>query len=342
MKKQGQEVHIAFCSHENSIPEFENQIKAAGIIIHNFKVSRYSFSNISHISSLQKEHQFDIIHAHLFPTQYWLGIAKKRMKKVPVFVKTEHNTHNNRRSIIFMKPIDKWVYRQYDKIIAITQQVKTNLDTWTNMPEKSIIINNGVSIKDVQEAITEEVETYNFLKKENKNILMVGRFAGGGKDQTTLIESMQYLPENYHLYFAGTGDLMQNAEDKTHELKLQKRVHFLGMRTDVYYLMNLVDINILSSNFEGLSGVTLESLASCRPFIGSNVPGIQEIVPNSDFLFPKKNPTALAQKIESIVENPNTQQKMVSIANQHVQQFDIQVMAEKYVNLYKDLLNQRN
>ena len=97
---------------------------------------------------------------------------------------------------------------------------------------------------------------------------------------------MQHLPAHFHLFLAGRGALLEHTKQFTESLGLTERVHFLGMRTDVYSLMNKVDLNVLSTNFEGLSGVTLESLASGKPFIGSDVPGVNDIVPDPRFLFP--------------------------------------------------------
>ena len=39
---------------------------------------------------------------------------------------------------------------------------------------------------------------------------------------------------------------------------------------------NEVDINILSSEYEGVSGVTLEAFFTKKPYLGSNVEGIRK------------------------------------------------------------------
>ena len=46
--------------------------------------------------------------------------------------------------------------------------------------------------------------------------------------------------------------------------------------------MKMVDVNILCSNFEGLSLAALEAMASGKPFIASNVEGLDFVVKNKN------------------------------------------------------------
>ena len=104
--------------------------------------------------------------------------------------------------------------------------------------------------------------------------------------------------------------------------------------------MSHTDLNILSSNKEGLSGVTLESLASEKPFIGSDVEGINDIVPDKTFLFRRGDAEELKNKILEISSNKELQQRMVRLGQEHVQQFDIQNMANSYLKFYSEKLEE--
>ena len=98
--------------------------------------------------------------------------------------------------------------------------------------------------------------------------------------------------------------------------------------------MRKVDLNVLSTNYEGLPGAALEALASGKPFIGSDVAGVNNIVPDNRFLFPAKNPEKLAQKIKEITENKKLASEMVTTAIEHVKKFDIRLMVENYLKSY--------
>src|SRR5690606_28885802 len=123
------------------------------------------------------------------------------------------------------------------------------------------------------------------------------------------------------------------------DLKLNNLVTFLGLRNDIYNLMNKVDLNILSTNHEGLSGVALEALASGKPFIGSDVIGINDVVPESAFLFPKQNPERLAEKIVEVTTNEFLQGELIKKALSHVKGFDTPIMVEKYLTLYRTAIS---
>lgn len=168
-----------------------------------------------------------------------------------------------------LRPLEKLVYSRYSKIIAITDEVANNLGIWANTENKTVVINNGVNLEQIEnEQKRVKRNQYNFLAQNTVNILMTGRFDGWQKDQITLIKALSLLPENYFLYFAGEGSYLAECEEFVKKNNLEERVFFLGLRQDIYALMSLVDINVLSTNHEGLSGVVLESLASAQPFLG--------------------------------------------------------------------------
>ena len=70
--------------------------------------------------------QYDIVHAHLFPSFYWVALVKFIFKINAKIVFTEHASENNRRKK-WLIPIERFIYRQYDAIIAISGAVQDNL-----------------------------------------------------------------------------------------------------------------------------------------------------------------------------------------------------------------------
>lgn len=337
MKENGHEVHLVYSNGNKNVQFFNEIIKKSGVKITNLNMRFYNPFQIFKIVRIVKKEKYDVIHAHLSPTQMWLAIASLFFQKEARLIKTEHNVSNRRREISILKFIEKFIYSRFSLIIAITKEVKINLVDWlqTNIPIE--IIPNGVNLDQIENAKKVEIKDVE-LKSENYNILMVGRF-NGAKDQNNLIEAIALLPKNFHVFFAGEGELMDESKKMASDKLISDRVHFLGLRTDVYSLMNKVDLNVLSSNFEGLSGVTLESLASGKPFIGSNVPGINNIVPDQRFLFEKKNPQDLVNKIQQIQTDSSLSENMVEVALQHVQKFDIKLMAGEYLKFYDTVIN---
>jgi glycosyltransferase involved in cell wall biosynthesis len=339
MKEKGHEVHLAYSNDQFNIKTYDVTLKSSGIKIYNLNISFYNPIQIIYLIRLMKKERYDIVHAHLFPTQYWLAFAAFSKPEKTKLVKTEHNVFNHRRKYPFVSIIEKIVYNRYSKIIAITDEVKLTLANWLKNENKIIVINNGINLQRSNNHIDENNLTgFKFNDDSKINLLMTARFNGIAKDQNTLIRAAKLLPERYHVYFAGEGELLNNSKKLAGELNIEDRIHFLGMYANANTLMGKVDLNVLSTNFEGLSGVALESLASGKPFIGSDVAGVNNIVPDNRFLFPAKNPEKLARKIKEVTESKKLASEMVNVATEYVKKFDIRLMVENYLKLYRNLI----
>lgn len=335
IKKEGHDVEALISNSKLNISKYEAILNSFDIKIIKFNTSFYNPYQIILLIKLIRKKKYDIVHAHLFPSQYWLAFASLFINRKTKFIKTEHSVHNERKNYKLLRFIEEFIYNRYSKIIAISDQVKENLKHWLHNTAKIEVIQNGVNIKQIKEAQTLEPTLFSSY---NVNLLMVGRFDGSQKDQSTLIKSLILLPKHFYLYFAGEGPFMVESKKMVKKLDLLDRVHFLGMRQDVYSLMKQVDLNILSTNSEGLSGVALESLASGKPFIGSDVVGVNNVVPDDKFLFPKGNPRILSLKIEEITSNKTLQELMIKQALEHVSKFDISIMVQKHLDLYRKTL----
>lgn len=60
---------------------------------------------------------------YIFALQLFTPIAMKLTKKIPL-ITTEHSTYNRRRESKKFYLLDYWMYKQYDGIIAITEDTK--------------------------------------------------------------------------------------------------------------------------------------------------------------------------------------------------------------------------
>jgi glycosyltransferase involved in cell wall biosynthesis len=115
-----------------------------------------------------------------------------------------------------------------------------------------------------------------------------------------LIRAISLLPNNYKLQIVGGGDETIGNELKSlcHELKVDDRVSFLGIRNDVPHIMMNSDINVLASHWEGLSLSSIEGMASGHPFMASDVDGLHEIVNGYGVLFKDGDYNQLARDKE--------------------------------------------
>jgi glycosyltransferase involved in cell wall biosynthesis len=334
MKKEGHEVSLVISNSNRNMKRHEEVLKSNGIKIIDLNISFYNPFQIVKLVLLIKKGKYNIVHAHLFPSQYWLAFASFFLDKKIKLIKTEHNASNNRRKYLIFRLIDSSFYKRYDLIISITDTVNANLKKWLLSSIETKVIHNGVNIQEINVAKkTEEINDIPLIGF--KNILMVGSFDFSKKNQLYLLEVLKLLPKNYRLFLVGEGPNLKNVKLEAKNIGILDRLFFLGIRNDVYSLIKSVDLNILSSFHEGLSGFTLESLASGKPFLGSNVEGIKDIVPNSSYLFENDDAEKLASKIRSILNDKNLSRRMVNDSKIHVCEYDIKKMANTYLETYK-------
>jgi glycosyltransferase involved in cell wall biosynthesis len=248
-----------------------------------------------------------------------------------ILITTEHSTNNRRRDIVFFKYLDKFIYSKYSAIISISTKATELLTNFIKQNINVYTIENGIDIIEFS-----QIKQIHFCEQD-KIITMVAGFRGA-KDQDTLIRSMSLLPNKYKLWLVGDGERSKILGNLVIELGLTERVKFWGIRSDIPQILEQSHVVVLSSHWEGLSLSSIEGMASGRPFIASNVDELQEIVDGYGILFPHQDYVALANEIKSICENQEKYNQIVSACQKRAKQFDINIMAEKYNQLYLDVI----
>ena len=239
--------------------------------------------------------KYDIAHVHLFPSQYWVVLAKIFSFSKIKLIYTEHSNSSNRVRNKLFRIFDFLFYKPFSKVICISEKVEEVVKKHTLTPSSRIeIINNGVSIEEIKKCSAND--RFDFFPNSNektKLLLQVSSFKFP-KDQNTLIRALSFLSDDVKLLLVGEGNLQQHCKDLAKELKVFDRVLFLGTRIDVPQLLKMCNIVVLSSAYEGLSLSSIEGMASGKPFIASNVPGLSDIVGGAGVLFTFEDEKELA------------------------------------------------
>jgi|LAHS01.1.fsa_nt_gb glycosyltransferase involved in cell wall biosynthesis len=280
------------------------------------------------------KNQFDIIHVHLFPAQFFAVVAKFLSGTKAKIITTEHSPDNNRRRIPFVSILDNWTYRHYDKVISISQDSDKRLKENVRLPDKRFcVIENGINLTSIECA--QPVEDF-----PHPSILMCAGFKAP-KDQLTVIKSLEFLPNSFKVVFAGGFGNPVEHERMNECIKEAKRfgerVIFLGVRNDIPQLVKSADYHVLSSGYEGVSLSAVEAMASGKPFIASDVHGLHEQVGGFAELFPLGDAEALAQIIMKLEHDKEHKKKVIERCLARAREFDIHTMVDKYVALYRTL-----
>lgn len=279
------------------------------------------------------QEQYDIIHTHNTATQMYVPLSRLFLSSKSKLVTTEHSTNSRRRSMWWFKPIDKWMYSRYDSIVCIANKSQEILEEYIGHRDSILTINNGVAIEQFLHPIKD-------ISSQNSFIVTMVAALRVEKDHKTLIKAMKILPQNYRLRIVGGGprEVADSVKAICHELGLDDRVDFMGLRSDIPVILEESDVIVLSSHWEGLSLSSIEGMASGRPFIASDVDGLREMVGGVGVLFPHGDDVALAQKIQWLCEHPDEYREIAQRCQEKARQYDISVTASKYLKLYEELL----
>jgi len=341
-KVKGIQAEVLLLTDENNV--FQKNLEENGVKVEVIPLKNiYNPLNILQLRKYIDKGNYNIVHSHLFPSQYWVGITKVLLKSKSIkFVTTEHSNHNRRRDKSYFRLIDKYIYSKYDVIICITDKVRSNLIKWIRPSQKEIdkfiVINNGVNINKYREAIpynkSEICDTFN---EQTKLICMVGRFSEA-KDHPTLIKAMSYVSNNIHLLLVGEGPLKEQNEIIASKIGVSDNVHFLGFRDDVDRILKTADIIVLSSHWEGLSLASIEAMASGKPFVASRVQGLEEVVDGFGLLFDEGDSEELGKIINKLLNDDELYKQVSKSCSIRANDFSVDAMIESMVSIYNMLL----
>ncbi len=294
----------------------------------------YKPVNILKIKKIMRD--YDVIHVHLFPAQYFAVLANQLNSNRSKLIFTEHSTSNRRISNFIFKPIESWFYKRFSTTVCITEEIKMIYDSYLGLQKKTKVIENGVDLEKIKNAsgFAEKKLIHPDLRETDKLIIQVSSMHYP-KDQDTVIKSIILLPENYKLLLVGDGERRKELENLVLENKLETRVFFLGQRLDVPKLLKSVDVIVLSSRYEGLSLSSIEGLASGKPFVASDVKGLSQVVTGAGVLFKSGDEKELAKIITSLTNNPGYANDIANKGYERALQFDIHKMVQKHIELYE-------
>ena len=126
-----------------------------------------------------------------------------------------------------------------------------------------------------------------------------------------------------------------------YENNLSKQVKLIDFQNNPFNLIKLSDVFILTSLYEGLPNVLLESQVLKKFIISSDCPtGPREILLNgkAGFLFNVGDHTELSNLILNYYKNKKLLSKKISIGYKNLSRFDYNRNLKKYLNIIKDCI----
>ncbi len=244
----------------------------------------------------------------------------------------------------------RWAMKYVSKIVAVSNEVKASLIVKRHIPEwKIITIHNAV---DLRRYVVQEPEKIRKLKNALQipgHVFVIGIVArlDTPKAHWILIDAIREVADKHPvcLLIVGEGPRYISLVKQVDDYGLSDSVQFLGKRTDIPDLLNVMDAFCLSSIFEGLPNVILEAMACGLPVIASNIGGIPEAVQHREngYLVPVKRSDLFARAIIEIIENKALRNKLKKNALRTIHQyFSQENQFKQFLILYNDLFTHPN
>lgn len=315
-----------------------NRVTNAGVNVISISKRRRVRNPLNIFSIIPYLKQYDIVHVHLFPANYWTALAKiVSFSKTPI-ITTEHSTNNKRRNIPIFKYIDAFIYNRYQKVVACADKaLETFKARYPNT--KCTSIPNGVDISKYKNAQPYTKQELADIAEDSFVTTMVARF-DYPKRQDILVEAISLLPDKYHAIFVGgtSEDLgLQKTQKLSRDLGVSDRVHFLYLRSDVPKILKTSDVILMSSEYEGLSLSSIEGMASGHPFVATDVNGLREVVSGAGVLVPCGDAKALAEVLHKLSSDSTYNSSITAKCLKRAEEYDITNVYTKYMDTYNQL-----
>lgn len=171
-------------------------------------------------------------------------------------------------------------FRNYDKIICVSESTKRKFDTLFPCYElKTKVFYNIIDYEDIKKKANESVSWDNY---DGKRLLTVGRLCDS-KGQDIIPEiTNRLVRENYNIkwYCVGDGELYSDLQSTIEKERLQDRVILLGNKKNPYPFFKAADIYVQPSRHEGF-GITLtEAKIMKLPIVVTRFDGVFEQIDN--------------------------------------------------------------
>lgn len=207
------------------------------------------------------------------------------------------------------------MYKFTTRIIAVSQDIADFIPkAWGVDRSKILCIKNSVySDKYHIDKENRDIKKSDLGISNEKLVIGTVSVLRKVKNHKLLIETFARLYRKYpHLMLVVVGDYpLDDYRNVLIELvesyHLSDSVLFTGARADIPELMNIFDIYVNMSLFEGTSITILEALASGLPVVASDVGGNPELVKDgvTGFLFVSNDIDDFYMKIKKLLDDPS-------------------------------------
>jgi len=352
LREKGFEV-IFVCPYGEYVPK----LKEEGFCWIHWAIVRRSLNPVReliailHLASIYQRKQPQIVHHFTIKPNFYGSIAALLARRDKVintftglgFLFSEHPLAIGLRSSVL--PLAKLAFRASKgwSVFENRQDLETCLRLRLVLPERVVVIDGNVD--------TQRFRPNHDSLPDNKDrptvVLMAARLLWD-KGVREFVEAARVLKARglqVEFWLAGkpdNGNPMCVPEEFLKKWQEEGLINWLGHRNDMPNLLQQVDIAVLPSYHEGVPRFLLEAAACGLPLVATDIEGCRVVVREgvNGFLVPPRNPTALADALERLLQDPSLRRRMGQ-ASRHIAEveFDERKVLAKWLALYERVLS---
>jgi glycosyltransferase involved in cell wall biosynthesis len=348
--RRGHELTVLTSRYNESLPEYE---EINGLKVKRIKplLNMFTTPVFPKLRNILVKTNCDLVHTHIPPPFVDFFSARARnITKIPLIL----TYHCDLELPNFLDKVISGFYRRTfgfyslintDKIIVTTNTyAATSRAVWRFPP---VVVPNAVDTK----TFNPKVNGSSIRKRhdlEGKNVILyVGRIKYH-KGIEYFVSAAKFFDHNTKFLIVGTGDHENNIKELIKNLDLEDRVVMAGKvpynELPQYYAA--CDIFVLPSltRLEAFGIVGLEAMASGKPVVISDIPGVREVITEGQegLLSPPMGIEELAKNLKKLLANPKMRKKMAKAGRTKVvEKFEISKVVDQLEDIYNDILKKK-
>ncbi|AKB75112.1 Glycosyl transferase, group 1 [Methanosarcina lacustris Z-7289] len=253
------------------------------------KIYRRTFGLFFHILANRK--RYEIIHDQTsggifsFVSSITASIASKIVDKK--LIVTFHHSRTE-EFVTKYKPLFNFVLKNTDTMILVSNRQKEFISrTFPKYSDKLVVIPNGYDSTIFFPRNTNECRSVLKIPGNKKVIFNISNLIDikGHKYLIEAIGNVAKTRSDFYCIIAGKGYLFETLEQQIKDSKLEDYIKLVGWipDNDIPIYINTSDFFVLPSLGEGNPIVMFEAIGCGKPFIGTKVGGIPEIIISEDY-----------------------------------------------------------
>lgn len=225
------------------------------------------------------------------------------------------------------------------RIIVKSERIRdTYLKRGIGSPDQYELIYHGVETAAFRRAADNEGPSDDG-EAEPTRLLFVGRLAEG-KGLFDLLDAVEQMDDlDVQLDIVGGGPLEDEVGREVCHRDLEDIVAVHGYRDDIPSVMATADVLVLPSYREGTPRVITEARAAGLPVVATDIAGIPEMIRDGEtgYLVAPGDVDSLRGRLEELVKSPELRRRMGSKTREGLEEFERDMAAQAYRDLYRDL-----